>query len=380
MRVSHWTDFTPSSSQIDNFYGGVVGSPEVGYNAFNTRERAFMSVAYRLHVSAAHNGYHHFVGMYTSLQGVAFENACVKKDCRTGYHHININFSMPSPDFDNGLTGTNLEDFKEQSYRSSFMYAGEIGLYNAEASSDSNGTSTSNFIAYGTNSTWAANTIGMDSITSTGRINDLFVLRPTLVKPDDPDTWYDLWNHAQYAGTSGGQQMFFTGIPMAHPRFATNAFTTSPSGAATGGSGPAPSPSTTWGNTSYHPTTPLLDPRASYDAEEIRFTIALTAGSGNTTISWNQPDDIGGSLTGTFKLLASTTGYPSSIDTAATSGTSQTITHSSSFTGTYYVRARYEPAAAATSGQPGSPYTITIQFSNNSPAVTTSDTITVETQ
>ena len=374
MRVSHWTDFTPTSSQIDNFYGGVVGSPEVGYNAFNTRERAFMSVAYRLHVSAAHNGYHHFVGMYTSLQGVAFENACVKKDCRTGFHHININFSMPSPDFDNGLSGTNLEEWNEQSYRSSFMYVGEVGLYNYEASAKSGTAADSEFIAYGANSTWAENTIGMDSITYTGRINDLFVLRPTLVKPDDPDTWYDLWNHAQYAGTSGGQQMFFTGIPMAHPRFATNAFTTSPSGAATGGSGPAPSPSTTWSETSYHPTTPLLNPRASYPAEERNFTISLTAGSGNTVITWNQPGGIGGTLTGTFKLLASTTGYPSTTDVQASSGTTQTITHSSSFTGTYYVKARYEPANFSTPGQE----TITIQFTNNSQSK--SDTMTVETQ
>ena len=245
-------------------------------------------------------------------------------------------------------------------------------MYNFEASAKSGTSAASEFIAYGSNSTWAENTIGMDSITYTGRINDLFVLRPTLVKPNDPDDWYDLWNHAQYAGTSGGQQMFFTGIPMAHPRFATNAFTTSPSGAVSGGG----SPSTSWSDTSYHPTTPLLDPRTGYSAEERLFTIALTAGSGNTTISWNQPGGIGGSLTGTFKLLASTTGYPSSIDTAASSGTSQTITHSSSFTGTYYVRARYEPAAAPTPGQE----TITIQFSNNSPAVTKSDTITVETQ
>ena len=374
MRVSHWTDFTPSSSQIDNFYGGVVGSPEVGYNAFDQRDRAFMSVAYRLHVSAAHNGYHHFVGMYSSLQGVAFENACVKKDCRTGYHHININFSMPSPDFDNGLSGAALDSWNEQAYRSSFMYAGEMGMYNAEASSDSNGTADSNFIAYGTNSTWAANTIGMDSITYTGRINDLFVLRPTLVKPDDPDTWYDLWNHAQYAGTSGGQQMFFTGIPMAHPRFATNAFTTSPSGAATGGGGSAPSTATTWGNTNYHPATPLLNPRAGYNNEYKRFTIAVSNGSGNTVIGFNQPGGIGGSLTGTFKLLADTTGYPSTTSVEATSQTtSYTVTHSGAFTGTYYVTAVYEPAFAATSSQE----TITIQFTNNS--VSTSDTITVET-
>jgi len=378
MRVSHWTDFAPSSSQIDNYYGGVVGSPEVGYNAFDTRDRAFMSVAYRLHVAAAQNGYHHFVGMYTSLQGVAFENACVKKDCRTGYHHININFSMPSPDFDNGLSGTTLEEWNEQSYRSSFMYAGELGLYNYEASAKSGTSADSEFIAYGANSTWAENTIGMDSITYTGRINDLFVLRPTLVKPDDPDTWYDLWNHAQYAGTSGGQQMFFTGIPMAHPRFAINTFTTSPSGTASGaggGGGGAPSPSTSWSETSYHPSTPILNP-ITYESFRTKiFTIALTAGSGNTTITWNQPGGIGGSLTGTVKLKASTTGYPTTSEVTATSGTSQTITHSSSFTGTYYVRLNYEPAVSTTSAE-----TITIQFSNNSPAVTKSDTVSVKTQ
>ena len=368
MRVSHWTDFTPSTSQIDNYYGGVVGSPEVGYNAFDTRDRAFMSVAYRLHVAAAQNGYHHFVGMYTSLQGVA----CVKKDCRTGYHHININFSMPSPDFDNGLSGTTLEEWNEQSYRSSFMYAGELGLYNYEASAKSGTAADSEFIAYGANSTWAENTIGMDSITYTGRINDLFVLRPTLVNPTDPDDWYDLWNHGQYAGTSGGQQMFFTGIPMAHPRFATNAFTVSPTGTVVSGGGG--SPSTSWGNTSYHPSTPLLNPRATFNYETKKFTIALTAGSGNTVITWNQPGGLGGSLTGTFKLLADTTGYPTNADVDATSQTTTyTVTHSGSFTGTYYVTALYDPAVTTTSQE-----TITITFTNNS--VAASDTITVETQ
>jgi len=366
MRVSHWTDFTPSTSQIDNYYGGVVAGPEVGYNAFDDR-RAFAAVAYRLNVSSAHNGWHHFVGMYTSLQGVAFENACVKKDCRTGYHHICLNFSMPSPDFNNGLSGTNLEEWNEQSYRSSFMYAGELGMYDFEASNDSNGTEVSNFISYGSNSTWAANTIGMDSITYTGRINDLFVLRPTLVNPTNPDAWYDLWNHAQYAGTSGGQQMFFTGIPMAHPRFATNAFTTSPGGTLGGGT------STSWSETSYHSSTPSLNPITYEPFRTETFTIAVTNGSGNTVITWNQPGGIGGTLTGTVKLKASTTSYPTTSEVAATSGETFTITHSGAFSGTYYVRVIYEPAVAATSAE-----TITITHTNNS--VAKADTLSVITQ
>jgi len=365
MRVSHWTDFTPSTSQIDNFYGGIVGTPDVGFNSFNNRGRMFGSIAYRLAVSSTHNGYHHFLGMYTSIQGVAFENACVKKDCRTGYHQFCFNFSMPKPEFENGLSGANLDKWYEQSYRSTFMYASEINAHGAPA--------TGADATYGINGTWAANTLGMDSITSTGRIQDLFVLRPTLVKPDDPDTWYDLWNHAQYAGTSGGQQMFFTGIPIAHPRFATNSFTVNPSGAASG-SGSTPSTATTWGNTSYHPSTPLLNPRAGYNNEIKRFTIAVSNGSGNTVIGFNQPGGIGGSLTGTFKLLADTTGYPSTTSVEATSQTtSYTVTHSGAFTGTYYVTAVYEPAFAPTPSQE----TITIQFTNNS--VSASDTITVET-
>ena len=365
MRVSHWTDFTPATSQIDNFYGGVVGGPEVGYNAFDDRSRTFASVAYRLHVASGQNGYHHFVGMYTSLQGVAFENACVKKDCRTGYHHICLNFSMPSPDFDNGLSGTNLEKWNEQSYRSSFMYAGEIGMYSYVASADVGGesASSSNFVEYSSNSTWQSNILGMDSITSTGRIQDLFVLRPTLVNPTDPDDWVDLWNHAQYAGTSGGQQMFFTGIPMAHPRFALNSFTESPAGAVSG------SGTTSWGNTSVHGTTPLID---AYDFEQYQstlFTVGLLNGSGNTVISWSQP---GEGLSGTLKVEASTSGYPSASSTNATSGNSQTITHTTSFSGTYYVRVLFNPAPVATSAE-----TITITFTNNSQAKT--QNVSVET-
>tara|TARA_R100000008_G_C3582015_1_gene169213 strand:+ start:784 stop:1875 length:1092 start_codon:yes stop_codon:yes gene_type:complete len=353
MRVSHWTDFTPSSSQIDNFYGGVVGTPEVGYNAFNNRGRTFASVAYRLHVSSTHNGWHHFLGMYTTLQGIAFENACVKKDCRTGYHHFCFNFSMPSPEFTIG-SGTTAEKFHEGSYRSTFMYAGEIGQYDYIASADSDTANASEYVSYGSNSTWAENTIGMHSINHAGRIQDLFVLRPTLVHPTNPDSWFDLWNHAQYAGTSGGQQMFFTGIPMAHPRFATNSFTVSPGGAVSGGG------STSWGNTSVHGTTPLLNPFtiASWDATS--FTVPLTNGSGNTVITWQAPIE-----GGTLKVLVSTTGYPTSTDTNAVSGTTQTITHSSSFTGTYYVKVLYNPAAFDTPGE-----TRTITFTNNSQSKT----------
>ena len=60
MRVSHWTDFSPSSSQIDNIYGGIKGTPEIGYTEYNSPSRTFAAIAYRLAVSPDHNGYHHW--------------------------------------------------------------------------------------------------------------------------------------------------------------------------------------------------------------------------------------------------------------------------------------------------------------------------------
>lgn len=348
MRVSHWTDFTPTTSQIDNFYGGVMGTPDLGFNSFNNRGRAFASIAYRLAVTSAHNGWHHFLGMYTSIQGVAFENACVKSDCRTGYHHICLNFSFPKPSFDNGLTGDSLKKWYEQSYRSTFMYASEINLFDATTSGAD--------ATYGANGTWAANTVGMDSITSTDRIQDMFVLRPTLVNPTDPDTWYDLWNHGAYANSGGGQQMFFTGIPMANPRFALNSFTVSPSGTASGAA------TTSW--SSVPSSTISLSGRPWVGYVNTTATLGLVNGSGDTTISY----DIVGS--GVLYIWGKTSGYPTQAEVLANSNSiGSTITSTTGNT-TIYLRIVYEVDSFSGSD------TTTVTVTNNS----VSDTFDVDVE
>tara|TARA_R110000851_G_scaffold92770_2_gene202384 strand:+ start:124 stop:1191 length:1068 start_codon:yes stop_codon:yes gene_type:complete len=342
MRVSHWTDFTPASSQIDNFYGGVKGTPAVSFDEFNSRGRMFASVAYRLAVADAHNGWHHYLAMYTSLQGVAYENGCIKQDCRTGYHHVCINFSIPAPAYTHTQTQANTggdqyaltgNQWREASYRSTFMYAGEITNIDKGVS-----TATTADANYGSNTVWGANTIGMDGINSHGRIQDLFVLRPSLVNPTDPDTRYDLWNSAAYSSnTTGGQQMFFTGIPIAHPRFALNSFTTSPHGDSSGGS------TTTWSDQPLDFAMPA--PRNITVTQNTSITLAY--GTGNTVIAFAQPG------IGSLKVSTSLTGTSSSGHVVSPA----TIAHE---TGILYMQWQYVGGTITTSEY------ITVTITNNS--------------
>lgn len=331
MRVSHWTDFSPATSQIDNFYGGVKGTPELAYDEFNTRGRMFASVAYRLAVSPDHNNYHHFLGMYTSLQGVAFENACVKKNVRTGFHHICVNFSIP---YDNAFVRTDNQseaEYRERSYKSTFMYAGEIGA-NTTIGAAAN---------YGINSTWAGNTVGQDNIDSSGRLQDLFVLRPTLVNSANKDDFIQLWDAGAYAnnGGQGGQQMFFTGIPMAHPRFALNSYTSNPYGR-------VGVVSTTWSSI---PGTVSLSVPDKFEIDFATATISLTNGAGNTVMTFAQPSS------GNLKAAASTSGFPT--DAQVTNNASVTVAHTS---GTLYMKFRFQGGPVDVDDN------VTITLTNNS--------------
>jgi len=362
MRVSHWTDFAPASSQIDNMYGGVKGTPHVGYAEFNTRGRTFASIAYRLAVASEHNGYHHFLAMYTSLQGVAFENGCVKKDCRTGFHHICLNFSMPTPQA--AITQSNsapsgpqdaysvtANTWREQSFRTSFMYGGDISVY-ANSSNGMIGTGAfSGDTRYDSNSTWQTNVAGIPGgVTSTGRLMDLFVLRPSLVNPTNANSRIDLWDVGNYATASGGgQQMFFTGIPIVHPRFALNSYTANPVGLQTG------SGTTTWSST---PSNFSMDVGGNDQVQTKNKTISLSFGSGNTVIS------VTGSVgDADFFGEGSVTGYPASYETSVFP---RTITHSS---GTLYMTFRLIGGHLDESG------TVTVTLTNN--GVSTSFTVTL---
>ena len=352
MRVSHWTDFSPSSSQIDNIYGGIKGTPEIGYTEYNSPSRTFGAIAYRLAVSPDHNGYHHFMGMYTSIQGVAYENACVKKDCRTGFHHICINFSMPKYQFTKtqstaGPQATDLYDvsanqFREASYRSTFMYSGDISA-NAPNGSNKN---------YGTNSIWGDNTLGHDGITYTGRIQDLFVLRPTLVHPTNANNRFDLWDVNTYLGpTTGGQQMFFTGIPMGHPRFALNTFTSNPAGLSGGYA------STTWTSV---PSNFAMGVAEKFEEDFASKSINLNAGQNNTVITWSNP------TVGQLYVATSLVTYPS--NSSATNSSGHSLAHSS---GTLFMTWKFVGGAVDGTA------TVTITLTNNSE--TASFTITCTT-
>ncbi len=358
MRVSHWTDFAPASSQIDNMYGGVKGTPELGYTEFNTRGRTFASIAYRLSVAPEHNGYHHFLAMYTSLQGVAYENGCVKKDCRTGFHHICLNFSIPTPQA--AITQTNsgpqppddysvtAAQWRETSYRTTFLYGGEI-----QANDDTNGKSSDNpsgaTFAYSLNSAYTTNTAGTpgptNSMVMTGRVQDLFVLRPSLVHPTNANSRIDLWNVGAYqSNTTGGQQMFFTGIPVAHPRFALNSYTTNPVGFQLGAG------TTTW---SGNPGNFSMDVGGNDQVQYKTKSINLNFGSGNTVIT--SSGNIGDS---DLFVAASTSGYPANGDTTVFP---ETVAHT---TGTLYMKFRLIGGHLNESG------TVTITLTNNSVSTT----------
>ena len=329
MRVSHWTDFSPATSQIDNFYGGVKGTPEVSFeSSFNNRGRMFASVAYRLAVAPDHNNYHHFLGMYTSLQGVAFENACVKKSVRTGFHHICINFAIP---YNKELERTDNQttfEYRERSYKSTFMYAGEIGA-SATIGAAKN---------YGVNSTWTDNTLGQHSINYTNRIQDLFVLRPTLVNSANKDDFIQLWDAGTYANTGGGQQMFFTGIPIAHPRFSLNSYTSNPFGR-------VGVVSTTWSSI---PSALSLHAPDKYDEDFGSRSISLQNGAGNTVVTYTDPSS--GELSHGLSLVST----PSNSQATQNSGNS--IAHTG---GTLYMKWKYEGGGFDTTED------VTITLTNN---------------
>ena len=176
MKALHWTDFAPTNSTVDNFYGGI--SQEYTFDRFKNGGEGFCALTYRLQVNAAHNGWHHFMGMYTGIQGVAYANACMKEACRPGSYQFLLHFNFPKPYAIPG--GSNADNYYEKSYQQS-MFMGQDDP------------------VYGTNSNWA-----------NGDLMDVMVLRPSLVDPTNCNNRVDLWNAANY----DGWMPFFTGWPL----------------------------------------------------------------------------------------------------------------------------------------------------------------------
>lgn len=191
MKSLHWVDFVPPTSKIDGFYGGI----HLPYRQINpaTDVESFCAITYRLQVAEDQNGFHHFMGMYTSLQGAAYANACMKEACRPGSYQIVLHFNFLNPQVGKSTS------FRENSYKVS-MFA-QQGI----------GDSVADPLIYGT-----ANVFGADANYPSwmnNAIMDVMVFRPTLVDPDDQNSRVNLWKDTAY----NGWQMFFTGFPLADP-------------------------------------------------------------------------------------------------------------------------------------------------------------------
>lgn len=182
MKSLHWEDFgAATDSKVDHFVGGI--HPPYTYDVMNT-ERGFIAVQYRLQVNAAQNGWHHFMGMYSSIQGVAFANACVKEYVRAGYYQFVLHFDMMKPAHNPASGPQAQEEYLDNSLRSSMLY-----------DQNSNINSGGEF--------------------ANGNIMDVMVFRPTLVDPTDANNFQLLWN--SNSNVYNGWQMYFTGIPLADP-------------------------------------------------------------------------------------------------------------------------------------------------------------------
>jgi hypothetical protein len=202
MLSQHWTDFhSAPSSGVDNFYGGIHS--EYTYTEYYNPNRVNCAITYRLKVASAQNGYHHFMGMYSGIQGVSFSNASVKQNCRPGYYQFCLHFHFIKPHYEietgqgtgpqgGGTTAEHKRNWWFNSYYQSMFYGqGASG--------------------YGTGGTW-----------SNSKVMDILVFRPTLVDPNNANNYVTLWN--SYSTNYTGWQPYFTGIPLVDPNNIDNSW------------------------------------------------------------------------------------------------------------------------------------------------------------
>jgi len=234
MKSEHWTNFTPSNSKVDSWYGGM--EQPMTFSVYSNR-MAFTAVTYRLQVNSAHSGWHHYMGMYTSWGGCKFQNAVVKKNCEPGFYQMVLHFNHPynwayggGTDWDvyGGGTWESIDDpvslvdgtdgwgianphtgYYARERAQLGMFYGQDGRHN-------------NYYDYypyhcgravGTeidDARWT--TVGDDSYLA-GNLRDIMVMRPTLVNPANCNNWQMLWDANAYDGT----QMYYTGFPIALP-------------------------------------------------------------------------------------------------------------------------------------------------------------------
>lgn len=206
MKSSHWSDFVPANSKIDGFYGGLY--PRAHHRRIKEEDLAFAAITYRLQVAEAENGYHHFIAMYTAIQGAAWTNGCLKEACRPGYYQFVLHFLFPRPWVDFG------SNYNEGSHRATFLYGQDAQSYGAD---DSNIPSSEVSWTPGSLGTgkWGAKVDYPSWINN--KIMDVMVFRPSLVDPTNIENRVDLWTPSAY----DGQQMYFTGFPLVGPGVVT---------------------------------------------------------------------------------------------------------------------------------------------------------------
>lgn len=108
MKSQSWNSFTPASSAVINFQGGVRGYDNL-YAGLN-QERSdwtndtckstssiFGAISYELRVSAIHSGWHHGVMFQTASGGRVFTNGIVKRACHPGVYQMFLHFKSVNP-------------------------------------------------------------------------------------------------------------------------------------------------------------------------------------------------------------------------------------------------------------------------------------------
>lgn len=194
MKSQSWNNFTPQTTRVVKFIGGVRGWTEghdvnganianLAWEEINSTSSLFGAISYELRVSEDHNGWHHMLAMYGHGGGsssVGFANAILKETVRPGVYQFLLHFQYPVP---------------RNGWRA--------------------GASTSFFPtppAGGISQSYLAQSFGGEN--GTGVLFDMFVARPTMVNPSNIDDFVELWDANIYSGRQP-----VTGFPVTMPEF-----------------------------------------------------------------------------------------------------------------------------------------------------------------
>jgi len=253
MKSYHWNSFVPAQYGIDNIYVGTY--PNMGWERFRN-QKGFAFLQYRLKVDENHNGWDHYLAMFTSMAGVSWANAIVKENLLPGYYNFFYHFHFPHPRTLPGVSDEQDDIFVHNCYRASIFYGQDSfeeagnGYNSWEKSSEeawvnhANHTSPTEIpdssekptyrridpaqetFKFGTGENfssdlgaarqWITESAEADAnVINDDSFMDIAVFRPTLVNGTDIGNSVPLWNST--ADSYHGWQMFFTGIPLIDP-------------------------------------------------------------------------------------------------------------------------------------------------------------------